>query len=418
MKKLLLLITLFTLLTQYTHTQWYRQSVPTNKSIVGIEFIDSLKGWAATGWGSTADTSYILYTSNGGTNWQIQFRFGGAFFESMDMVDANTGYVGGYSPLPGPGSVMFKTTNGGQNWVNLNIGVSLGFDDICFINRDSGYVCENTFNNLYVTTNGGTNWMLRNNGLTSNPFKLFFLNFSTGYCGADFTLYKTTNAGANWSLVSTFSESVKSIFLLNENTGWLGFGNNAIIRFTSNGGNNWITQPNAGFGGSITEIVFFNSQLGYAASGTIYIYKTYNGGQNWGYQIDTTGSQNISFIDTLRGWSGSAGISHTTNGGGPVTYLGINTISTEIPGKFTLYQNYPNPFNPVTKINFDIKTRSFIKLVVYDILGRIVNELVNEALNAGIYEYTFENENLPSGTYFYRMITANYTETRKMILIK
>lgn len=417
MKKLLLIIIFaFCFFTFTLKSQWYRQSVPVTNSIKGIEFVDSLKGWACTDFNS-GNTGYIIATTNGGINWNIQFSSPGDRFLAMDMIDASTGYVTGWNITPGD-AFVFKTTNGGINWFNLNAAIGFDADDIFFVNADTGYLCADFSINLYKTTNGGANWFLSNNGITQHPSKLFFLNNNTGYCGADFTLYKTTNAGANWSLVSSFSESVKSIFFLNENTGWLGFGNNAIIRFTSNGGNNWITQPNAGFGGTITDIIFFNSQLGFAGSGSIYVYKTTNGGQQWGYQRDSSGAECIAFSDSLKGWGGSVGISHTTNGGGPVTYLGINTISTEIPGKFTLYQNYPNPFNPVTKINFDIKKRSFIKLVVYDILGRIVNELVNEALNAGTYEYTFENENLPSGTYFYRLITDNYTETRKMILIK
>jgi photosystem II stability/assembly factor-like uncharacterized protein len=64
------------------------------------------------------DSSYILHTSNGGINWVVQFSYPGAFFEALAIVDSNIGYVGGYAPLPGPGALIFKTTNGGLNWFN------------------------------------------------------------------------------------------------------------------------------------------------------------------------------------------------------------------------------------------------------------------------------------------------------------
>ncbi|MBL7129127.1 MAG: T9SS type A sorting domain-containing protein [Ignavibacteria bacterium] len=99
-----------------------------------------------------------------------------------------------------------------------------------------------------------------------------------------------------------------------------------------------------------------------------------------------------------------------------------------MPDQFILHQNYPNPFNPKTKIRFDITplnppfgkggTGGFVKLVVYDILGREVATLVNERLKAGMYEVEFSGTSLPSGVYFYRLIAGYYVDTKKMILIK
>jgi hypothetical protein len=103
--------------------------------------------------------------------------------------------------------------------------------------------------------------------------------------------------------------------------------------------------------------------------------------------------------------------------------IGIKSMSTEIPDKFSLYQNYPNPFNPVTKIKFDIPpskgARGMItQLINYDILGREISTLVNEQLNPGTYEVEWDASNYPSGVYFYKLTTSNYTETRKMVLMK
>jgi hypothetical protein len=85
---------------------------------------------------------------------------------------------------------------------------------------------------------------------------------------------------------------------------------------------------------------------------------------------------------------------------------------------FNLYQNYPNPFNPTTTIEFDIPERTNVKLVVYDILGREVETLIDKELEPGKYKVNFEAKDLPSSVYFYTLRTPKFTKTNKMILIK
>jgi len=103
--------------------------------------------------------------------------------------------------------------------------------------------------------------------------------------------------------------------------------------------------------------------------------------------------------------------------------ISVHRISMELPTKYELFQNYPNPFNPETKIRFDIPENfkfeiSNLKLVVYDILGKEVVMLVNETLQPGTYEVTFDGSNLPSGIYFYRIVAGDFTAVKRMVLIK
>jgi hypothetical protein len=90
----------------------------------------------------------------------------------------------------------------------------------------------------------------------------------------------------------------------------------------------------------------------------------------------------------------------------------------EVPTEYALYQNYPNPFNPSTTIEFDIPERTNVKLVVYDILGREVETLIDKELEPGKYKLNFNATNLPSGVYFYTLRTPKFTKTNKMLLIK
>jgi uncharacterized Ntn-hydrolase superfamily protein len=98
---------------------------------------------------------------------------------------------------------------------------------------------------------------------------------------------------------------------------------------------------------------------------------------------------------------------------GTINYSGI------IPEKFSLYQNYPNPFNPVTTIRFDISELSRVNLVVYNMLGSETAVILNgEWFHPGAYSINFDASKLSSGIYIYKLISDNFTEAKKMAVIK
>lgn len=98
--------------------------------------------------------------------------------------------------------------------------------------------------------------------------------------------------------------------------------------------------------------------------------------------------------------------------------LGVENPKLNSPSEFRLEQNYPNPFNPNTTIRYSVSNRQHVKLTVYDLLGREIEVLVSEEQEAGGYEVNFKATGLPSGTYLYRLQTADRVETRKMVLLK
>ncbi|RPI19420.1 MAG: T9SS C-terminal target domain-containing protein [Ignavibacteriae bacterium] len=98
--------------------------------------------------------------------------------------------------------------------------------------------------------------------------------------------------------------------------------------------------------------------------------------------------------------------------------IGIQPVSSEIPTKFSLSQNYPNPFNPTTNIEFSIPQNSLVVLKIFDVIGREIKTLVNEYLSPGTYKVEFDALSYPSGVYYYRIISENYSETKKLILLK
>jgi hypothetical protein len=98
---------------------------------------------------------------------------------------------------------------------------------------------------------------------------------------------------------------------------------------------------------------------------------------------------------------------------------GIKKISNEIPKQFKLYQNYPNPFNPGTKIKYQIPKTGYISLVIYDILGRKIETLIDQKLNPGTYEIEWNASKFSSGVYFYQLVAdENIIDTKKLVVLK
>jgi hypothetical protein len=89
-----------------------------------------------------------------------------------------------------------------------------------------------------------------------------------------------------------------------------------------------------------------------------------------------------------------------------------------VPNIFELSQNFPNPFNPITTIFYSISTEGKVELLVYDILGREIQTLVNEIKTPGQYEIIFDGKDLSTGVYFYKLNFDGYSSVKKMLIIK
>jgi hypothetical protein len=88
------------------------------------------------------------------------------------------------------------------------------------------------------------------------------------------------------------------------------------------------------------------------------------------------------------------------------------------PESFALHQNYPNPFNPTTTIHYNLKRGGSVRLDIFNTRGQIVDVLVNGKQKQGSHMAVWNANNLPSGTYYYRLMTEGYSEAKKMILLR
>jgi photosystem II stability/assembly factor-like uncharacterized protein len=338
----------------------------------------------------------------------------------MQFLNANTGYVAGGNGT-GTGRIL-KTTNSGLNWFTASI-FSLLFTDLFFVDTNTGWVCDaaSGFGGLYRTTNGGTNWQ-QQLGASFTPSRLFFLNQDTGWavCNSN-KLFRTTNSGSNWGEIHSFTSSLVDVFFVGKDTGWVsGGGGNGLMR-TTNGGFNWDSVNNPG---GIANLFFINNKVGWAGSAFNKMLATKDG-YNWGIQTTPSFTNySVQFVDSLKGWAGTSILIHTTDGGGPITYIGIKSSSTFVTS-FDLKQNYPNPFNPSTSIDFEVQKPSRISLKIFSIDGREVEELLDyEKFSAGYHYVDFNAGDLSSGVYLYQMTgwtedkNEIFIDTKKMVLLK
>jgi photosystem II stability/assembly factor-like uncharacterized protein len=419
-----------------------------NQPLNDVTFVDSLNGWAVTRISTTSDTGYILKTINGGDNWFITNRIYG-YMSRIIFLDQNTGFVCGSLNSTAYGS-LFKTTNSGLNWNQINVPPSLVLHDMYILNNDTMWeVDEYISGSIYRTTNGGINWTQQDSIFGDHFNKIYMFNRNIGFACTDFQLFKTTNSGENWVQISGSSQSnaFNDVFFIDSLVGWksnLPSSDSNMVK-TTDGGFNWVTQmlPHGGlisvssgmgrFSKISRDTIWGSNGSLFYGSGRYrgFIWFTSNGGSNWYFQLPDTsfgiplfGATN--FVNNKIGWSyGSynTGI-HTKTGGNDTFFTPIKKISSSIPGRYILFQNYPNPFNPVTKIKYVIMSnmkheRSDIKLIVYDITGKEISVLVNENLAEGEYEVQFYGTNHSSGVYFYSLtVDGILIDTKKMLILK
>jgi hypothetical protein len=142
------------------------------------------------------------------------------------------------------------------------------------------------------------------------------------------------------------------------------------------------------------------------------------------YDPDNTGVY-LKSLGTHEHWNNAVEMLYSRNLGLDtgielIKHLNITDIEkeNEIPSKFYLAQNYPNPFNPVTTIEYSLPSSQNVSVTVYDAAGSEVAVLENSFKAAGVYNLKFNSKQLSSGIYFYKLATKNYSETKKMILLK
>jgi photosystem II stability/assembly factor-like uncharacterized protein len=399
----------------------------TNSDILAIDFVDNNFGIVA------AYNGTVARSTDGGLSWSIISTITGYNPWDMDLVDNLYGWVSG------TGERISRTTDGGLTWEQQLAMGGLGTYGISFIDRDRG-VAGGTGGNTYYTTDGGVNWNSATIPPANTVWGIHFVespvlgSIGMTACASGY-VFISTDGGVNWFQEPRFTISTfDDIYMTDAAHAWIVGNSGVILKYTepdnipvelstftaSNQRNNvilnWSTATelnNSGFeierrisgiqNNEFEKIAFIPGK-GTTTERSTYTYtdKNLNSG-SYNYRI-----KQIDFD-------------------GSYTYYNLEeTVEINSPFSFELSQNYPNPFNPSTKIKFTIPnvethrdaSLQKVTLKIYGILGNEIATLVNEEKPAGEYEVEFDAKNLSSGIYYYQLISGNYIETKKMILLK
>jgi ligand-binding sensor domain-containing protein len=269
------------------------------------------------------------------------------------------------SGLPSDTVRSIAIDGNGKKWIGTPRGVAV-FDGVSWTVYDtsnSGLPSNDVY--AIAIDREGNKW------IGTRTFRRGFFYFGGGlakFDGVNWTVYNTSNSGLPFDNVSV-------IMIDKDGNKWIGTDGGGLVKFD---GGNWI------------------------------VYNESNSGlpDNWvlTISIDKEGNK----------WVGTKfrGIAVYREGGVIIKPVEIP------PARFKLFQNYPNPFNSVTTIEFEVYERSFVRLVVYDVLGREVKRPFEGLVGMGRYRVNFDARGLPSGIYFYRLEVGGQVEVKKMVLVK
>jgi len=365
-----------------------------NLNCYTIFALDSLNAWTGTDHGAN------FRTTDGGNNWIESFPIIGTFIDEIKMFNPNNGICIADPSGDGAPFQLRYTTDGGTTWIQ-SPNAPVNSTEYPVVNVwdiiDTSYIWFGTLNNspvgktfrIYRTTQGLTgNWSYS----TLNDkyaIGLCFVNSTDGMvCTSGGGLLKTTDGGVSWDSVK-FAKG---------------------IRFYPN----WITGTKDG--SNIIKIAVQDSDLVICR-----IFRTNDLGTSWTEEF-LPPATSVSYIQTLNSNLYYAGSyeGKFLKYQNPVSVKPDNISISD----FRLFQNYPNPFNPATLIKYSLPCECKVKLTIFNSLGRSIKELMDEIQSSGFHEISFDASGVSSGVYFYNLYAnstdgkQSYRNTRKMIFIK
>jgi photosystem II stability/assembly factor-like uncharacterized protein len=443
-------------LTTFIYSQWTISGTLANlggtSNFASISVASPDIVWVA---GGPPGTPVVHKTTNGGMNWTQTGTTGLGSLELYCVwgVDENTAFVGNGGGAGGTGgnATYYKTTDGGATWTAVSsTGGSGGFfNGIVFsrVNPMFG-IAQSDPPNLsgqpyYVpkTTDGGATWTVTNPpgvpGAASAQNSIMIIDdqfYGFGLNAGAARVYMTSNGGANWFIGNTGLPGAAvfmSGFAFSDNKlHGIAAGSATLpsIARTTDGGLTWsVVNTGAGLTGYCTTkwVNLTNTcYISGAAGGAGVVRKSTDGGVTW-TTMSTSGITGITHMEFIRVGNVAHGYA-LASGGTSSIVLKVSDLVTDInnnifsvPFEYKLEQNYPNPFNPSTTINYSLPKSAKVTLIVYDALGQEVSTLVNGHREAGNHTERFiADGKLTSGVYFYKLTAGDFTDTKKLMLLK
>ncbi len=409
-----------------TEGQWVVQDNPFsgNDSIVfsDVQAVDSLHVWVV---GSQDLSLLVLWTSDGGKNWEAKGLYGQNVYSSQTTLNWLIGpgikFIDTLRGWICVGKTLFTTRDGGGTWVDtflMDPNSRVVFTDIEFVDSLNGWIVSEGFSGglplILHSSDGGKNWQIQDSLSAECDLRgVCFLDSLKGFVVGDSgTLFKTTDGGEHWTKIETgttknfmdvqFADSLHGI-ATGETDFWTKDGDKT---WTEGSGGAWdVAFPDSSHA---WELFWFSSDGGIT-------WKFYDPGSG----IPVVVYYGISFPDSTHGWA--------CGEYGTIIHYNLKTgIEETFKGKPMINQLNirPNPFGQTTAINYQIASRSLVTIKLYNAVGRLTKSLVNATKPAGSYKIYWDGENdfgqwLPNGVYFCQLEVAGKGKiTKKLVLMK
>ncbi|NOS85470.1 MAG: T9SS type A sorting domain-containing protein [Ignavibacteria bacterium] len=349
--------------------------------------------------------SGIYYSSNNGLSWnQTNVNTGGHYTEYSCIAKDNFGKL--YCSIE---SSLYSSIDSGKIWTFIS-APSVAILNIAF-STDNNIFVGHVGGGIRRSTNGGYNWIGLNIGHTSvlatnNNGDMYSIYFRT--------LYRSTNNGINWNTLPQLPSNDNYCMAFDGNNN-IYLGTLTGIQFSSNNGQTWIQKLN--LINPFKIVINGNNIYTIQDWGQKFYYST-NLGSNWN-QINT-GLENVYTVALTRSMGGElfCGTVHRGIFRANESIIPVSQISNNVPKDFRFFNNYPNPFNPVTNFRFEIPLESFITIKIFDMTGKEIYLLTDQYYKPGYYEISWDGSDFASGIYLVKFFTDNYFDTKKIVLLK
>lgn len=390
------------------------------RPILDINFINPDSGWLLSNKqiDGVGNHSLLAKTTNGGIDWDTTLIYH-IIANNFDFFSFDYGIL--------PWNHLYLSKDGWQTFKRVYNEPVL---DLLIMSAQfaSDSVIYAAWRTVIKSIDSGKTWTdIKPPQLGVEPLStlsiLSVVNDSVVYCyqNSEKRIFRTTDSGKTWVTFfkpSFMLEYVFDIHFVSDYYGWI-VGSFKKIGKTTDGGETWINQsPNThGIYDTFVSIDALDENNAVVVGGLGSIYWTTNAGEQWWKRLNEYELGNLFVVDIVDENTayvgGDSGLLFKT------TTAGITNVKDQIlPIEYKLNQNYPNPFNPSTKITYQLPKEAKVTLKVFDTLGKVVATLVDEVQYTGKYEINFDAEVLASGVYFYQLTTPDFSESKKMLLIR
>ncbi|HZW39497.1 MAG TPA: YCF48-related protein [Ignavibacteriaceae bacterium] len=399
--------------------QWVQKSSPVSVNLNKLFFIDSSSGWAC------GDSGVIIYSSDKGNSWTSQLTGLSSEIVSIFFIDSSLGYALSYSL---DGTIVLKTTNGGNVWDNFVFPFSPNImSDVHFLNKDIGFLAGFQ-GEIFRTSDGGERWEQMNQDTSvyggypvqNLVFIDSLLGFGLGgYMDISGVIYKTSDGGLNWKAQGVGPEPIYDLVFIDSNNviatgGDLEYG--ASLTRSSDLGETWnydtLGQYGIGF-----QIVKRTSNEIYITLDrrNEYLLST-DSGATWKVKpFPNNVSMNaMVFLDSLNGYAvGDSGKILVYD----PYFVNVKNEEAIIPEDLSL-NVYPNPFNSYITILYKISIPGNPEINIYNTLGeKVYNEFLGEQ-NIGEHKRMINAVELSSGIYYLTLKVKDKIVSSKIVLLK